>query len=66
MGFQAEKKLVRELFEQLIGSNELTVEKIFENFVSDDYIFKGTKNKRFSSYLKHMIYSNLRVRAIWR
>ena len=42
MGFQAEKELVRELFEQLIGSNELTVEKIFEIFVSDDYIFKGT------------------------
>ena len=43
MGFQAEKKLVRELFKKLIDSNELTVENIFENYVSDDYIFKGTK-----------------------
>ena len=55
MGFQAEKKLVRELFEQLIGSNELTIEKIFENFVSDDYIFKGTQNQRVSPCLKHII-----------
>ena len=55
MGFQAEKKLVRELFGQLIGSNELTVENIFENFVTDDYIFKGTQNQRFSSCLKHII-----------
>ena len=43
MGFQAEKKLVRELFAKLIGSNEFTVENIFRNFVSEDYIFKGTK-----------------------
>ena len=41
MGFQAEKKLVRELFDRLISSNEETVENIFETFVSNDYIFKG-------------------------
>ena len=42
MGFQAQKKLVRELFEKLMDSNEFTVENIFVNFVSDDYIFKGS------------------------
>ena len=42
MEFQAEKKLVRGLFEKLMDSNEFTVENIFVNFVSDDYIFKGS------------------------
>ena len=64
MGFQAEKELVRELFEQLIGSTELTVEKIFENFVSDDYVFKGTNFFPPLFYLFHTIMVNFMMGAL--
>ena len=42
MGFPAEKKLVRERFESLESSNVNNVENILGNFVSDDFVFKGT------------------------
>lgn len=55
MEFQAEKKLVRELFEKLMDSNEFTVENIFVNFVSDDYIFKGGLNIKFATSFTHIM-----------
>lgn len=48
MGFQAEKKLVRELFESLESSNGKNVENILGNFVSDDFVFKGTSVAKFN------------------
>ena len=48
MGFQKEKKLVRELFEKLESSNANNVENILGNFVSDDFVFKGTSVTRQS------------------
>ena len=48
MGFQAEKKLVRELFESLESSNGNNAENILGNFVSDDFVFKGTSVAKFN------------------
>ena len=42
MGFQQEKKVVRELFKAIENSNDPeTIENAIKPFVSDDYTFQG-------------------------
>ena len=64
MGFQAEKKLVRELFESLEHCNADNVENIFNNFVSDDFIFKGTETLRLCDIVLVSILLSFRPRNI--
>ena len=43
MGYQSEKKLVREYFQSTENAEAETIQSIIKTFVSDDFSFKGTK-----------------------